>query len=124
MWLEDASRGPQFYGKALQAWIFLSTAVNILVTGLISFRLLRIRKQLSAILAPQDLEIYLGIIAILVESALPLSLAGIAFAAVSTPSNSGAKTVARTTILLCWFSLNVGNSQIQWRRELDRNRFF
>jgi hypothetical protein len=107
LWLANPSLGPQKYGQALQAWIFLSTAVNIIVTSLISIRLLRIRKQLSTVLSTQDLQIYLGIIAILVESALPLSLAGVAFAAVSTPSSSGAKTVARTTVLLCWFSLNV-----------------
>ncbi|KAH6885105.1 hypothetical protein BKA70DRAFT_129217 [Coprinopsis sp. MPI-PUGE-AT-0042] len=112
LWLADPSRGPQLYGQALQAWIFLSTAVNIIVTGLISIRLLGIRKQLSTVLSPQDLQIYLGIIAILVESALPLSLAGIAFAAVSTPSSSGAKTVARTTVLLCWFSLNALSPQM------------
>jgi hypothetical protein len=109
IWLIHPAKGPQLYGKVLQAWIFLSMSVNIIVTGLISFRLMRYRQQLTSVLSSQDLSIYLGVIAILVESALPLSLAGLAFASVSTPSSSGAKTVARTTALLCWFSLNVGN---------------
>ncbi|KAH6907480.1 hypothetical protein BKA70DRAFT_357078 [Coprinopsis sp. MPI-PUGE-AT-0042] len=60
IWLADATKGPQLYPQLLQAWIFLSVAVNIIVTGLISFRLLRVRKQLSSGLSPQDLQIYLG----------------------------------------------------------------
>ncbi|TFK22032.1 hypothetical protein FA15DRAFT_623113 [Coprinopsis marcescibilis] len=105
-WLADASIGPGPYGTTLKAYLFLSVSVNCMATALISFRLLRIRRQLSQVLSKQDLRIYLGIIAILVESALPLSVAGIAFAILSTPSASGAVTVARTTVLLIWFSLN------------------
>ncbi|KAG2010595.1 hypothetical protein CC2G_013408 [Coprinopsis cinerea AmutBmut pab1-1] len=105
-WSQNHAAGPGQYGKALQGWIFLSISVNCVVTALISFRLLRIRRQLATVLSPQDLHVYVGIVAILVESALPLSLAGIMFAALSSPSSDGAVTVARTVALLCWFSLN------------------
>jgi hypothetical protein len=107
LWLGDEGRGEQLTAVMLQAWIF---SVNIIVTALISSRLLHMRRQLSSVLSPQDLQIYLGVIAILVESALPLSLAGIAFGSVVRLTGLGATMSARGATLLIWFSLNVGNS--------------
>ncbi|TFK18471.1 hypothetical protein FA15DRAFT_627866 [Coprinopsis marcescibilis] len=62
------------------AWIFLVVSLNIMVTFLISFRLIRARRHLSTILPERNLNIYGGAVAILIESAFPLSIFGVAFA--------------------------------------------
>jgi hypothetical protein len=55
----------------------LTVTTNIMVTGLIVFRLLRARRTLSRLLPSADLRPYTGVLALLIESALPLSLFGI-----------------------------------------------
>ncbi|KAH6908434.1 hypothetical protein BKA70DRAFT_268781 [Coprinopsis sp. MPI-PUGE-AT-0042] len=55
----------------------LTVGLNILVTGLISLRLLQAHKRLRKALPNADHKIYLGIVAILVESAAPLAVFGI-----------------------------------------------
>jgi hypothetical protein len=54
---------------------FLTVSTNIVVTSLITFRLLRVRCALGKVLSSADM--YTGVIAILVESAAPLSIFGI-----------------------------------------------
>ncbi|TFK21424.1 hypothetical protein FA15DRAFT_624011 [Coprinopsis marcescibilis] len=64
------------------AWIFLLVSTNIIITALISFRLLRARSRLAKLLPDRTntLDTYSGVIAILIESAAPLSIFGLAFA--------------------------------------------
>ncbi|KAH6907481.1 hypothetical protein BKA70DRAFT_1283124 [Coprinopsis sp. MPI-PUGE-AT-0042] len=100
------------YVQTLQAWIFLSVAVNCMVTGLISWRLFRIRKDLAGILSREDLRIYLGVVAILVESALPLALSGIVFAAFSGVSSTPRNRAGRNIALLLWFTFNALSPQM------------
>jgi hypothetical protein len=96
------------YSNTLKSWIFLSISVNVLITILISYRLFIVRRQNANVLSKEDLSLYYGIIAILVESALPLTIAGIAFACLSSPyADSGGAIVARNIALLLWFSLSV-----------------
>ncbi|KAF4620402.1 hypothetical protein D9613_001180 [Agrocybe pediades] len=61
-------------------WASLSVSLNIIVTGLISYQLLSARHQLKKTLPAESLQMYTGVTAILVESALPFSLMGIVFA--------------------------------------------
>ncbi|KAJ2923528.1 hypothetical protein H1R20_g13566, partial [Candolleomyces eurysporus] len=63
------------------AYIFLVVSTNVLVTFLIVFHLLRARRTLSKLLPSKDMRLYTGVVAILIESALPLSIFGIIAAA-------------------------------------------
>ncbi|KAF9524612.1 hypothetical protein CPB83DRAFT_860992 [Crepidotus variabilis] len=88
-------------GKIYSAWIILTVLVNVFVTLLIAFRLLRLRNYLSKAFSHsqsqsypssrtesnwskgKNWDPYLGVIAIIVESAMPLSLIGIPLAALN-----------------------------------------
>jgi hypothetical protein len=56
---------------------FLTVSTNIVVTSLITFRLLRARCALAKVLPSADMRVYTGVIAILVESAAPLTIFGV-----------------------------------------------
>ncbi|KAI0347948.1 hypothetical protein BDW22DRAFT_1350070 [Trametopsis cervina] len=67
-------------------WVALSTGLNIILTALISFRILRFRHQLLEALKAdpkmvadyaKDLDTYTSIAAIVIESALPFSIVGL-----------------------------------------------
>ncbi|KAJ2913709.1 hypothetical protein MD484_g6701, partial [Candolleomyces efflorescens] len=64
------------------ACIFLTVSTNIIVTALITFRLLRARRALEKVLPSADMRVYTSVIAILVESAAPLTIIGIVTAIV------------------------------------------
>jgi hypothetical protein len=61
--------------------ILLTVSTNVTVTTLITFHVLRARRTLAKILPLQDIRLYTGVVAILVESALPPSVFGIVTAA-------------------------------------------
>ncbi|RXW20762.1 hypothetical protein EST38_g5074 [Candolleomyces aberdarensis] len=54
----------------------LTVCTNVLVTAIISFHLYRARRTLSQMLPSHDTRLYTGVVAILVESAVPLALLG------------------------------------------------
>ncbi|KAJ2935475.1 hypothetical protein H1R20_g1623, partial [Candolleomyces eurysporus] len=56
---------------------FLTVSTNIIVTTLITIRLSRARRTLSKLLPSRNMQLYTGVVAILIESALPLSIFGI-----------------------------------------------
>ncbi|KAJ2918874.1 hypothetical protein MD484_g1510, partial [Candolleomyces efflorescens] len=56
------------------ARVFLTVLTNLMVTSLISFYLIVARRELSKVLPGKDLNLYTGVVAILIESALPLTL--------------------------------------------------
>ncbi|TFY83148.1 hypothetical protein EWM64_g865 [Hericium alpestre] len=58
-------------------YMALSVGLNIIVTLLISSRLFMMRRQIAKVMAPELANTYTNIIAILVESAAPLAIAGI-----------------------------------------------
>ena len=60
---------------------YLTVLTNVMVTTTIGFYLFRERRALAKLQVPSiHLKLYTGVMAILVESALPLSLAGVIFA--------------------------------------------
>uniref|UniRef100_A0A0W0GC82 Uncharacterized protein n=1 Tax=Moniliophthora roreri TaxID=221103 RepID=A0A0W0GC82_MONRR len=63
-------------------WISITSGLNVLLTALISFRLLSARRRLLKlnITAPTQ---YIGVVAILVESSLPFPVLGILYAVLS-----------------------------------------
>ena len=58
-------------------WISLSVGLNIIVTLMICFRLLRMRALMREVLSPEMSSMYTDIAAMLVESAAPFSILGI-----------------------------------------------
>ncbi|KAH6880922.1 hypothetical protein BKA70DRAFT_1411617 [Coprinopsis sp. MPI-PUGE-AT-0042] len=65
--------------KLNAADISFTVALNILITLLISFRLVRAHKRLSTALPFTDHKTYLGIVAILIESAAPIAVFGLGY---------------------------------------------
>jgi len=73
--------GP-FQGLAAQfgiSWVALTVSFNIIVTALISFRLLFIHHKIQSVFVDGQRSPYTGIVAILVESALPFTVLGIVY---------------------------------------------
>ena len=62
------------------SWIILNASLNVLITALISFRLLLASYRNSQLLPSFSSKVYISIVAILVEAALPLSVTGIILA--------------------------------------------
>ncbi|KAJ2921997.1 hypothetical protein H1R20_g15096, partial [Candolleomyces eurysporus] len=58
------------------AFTLLTVSTSIIVTALITIRLLRARRTLATLLPSADVRIYTGVIAILIESAAPLTIFG------------------------------------------------
>lgn len=56
---------------------FLTVSTNIIVTTFITFHLLRARRSLEKLMPSADMRTYTGVIAILIESAAPLTVFGI-----------------------------------------------
>ncbi|KAJ2928346.1 hypothetical protein H1R20_g8754, partial [Candolleomyces eurysporus] len=63
------------------AYAFLTVSTNLLITSLISFYLLNERRKFFAFLPPKELKMYTGVVAVLIESGLPLTIFGIVYAA-------------------------------------------
>ncbi|EAU87201.1 hypothetical protein CC1G_10480 [Coprinopsis cinerea okayama7 len=61
-------------------FVLLTIASNIILTGLIVYRLLRAHSQLSKALPGRNTKVYRSIAGILIESALPLAVFGLGFA--------------------------------------------
>lgn len=60
---------------------------NVIVTGMISIRLLMMQRRVRAVLSPAHTRTYTGVIAILVESALPFTLLSIGYLATYALNN-------------------------------------
>ena len=58
-------------------WVTLSVSLNVVVTSMICFRLLRMRAIMRDILSPEMSKMYTSIAAMLIESAAPFSILGI-----------------------------------------------
>ncbi|KAH6903286.1 hypothetical protein BKA70DRAFT_604985 [Coprinopsis sp. MPI-PUGE-AT-0042] len=73
------------------AWISLTAALNALITATISFRLLVTYYKNKEYLPSTSSKVYLSVVAILVEAALPLSIIGIVLACfINQSGGSGA----------------------------------
>jgi hypothetical protein len=59
------------------ACTLLIVSNNVVVTSLITFRLLLARRSLAKVLPSADMQVYTGVVAILIESAAPLTIFGI-----------------------------------------------
>ncbi|KAH6908444.1 hypothetical protein BKA70DRAFT_1149673 [Coprinopsis sp. MPI-PUGE-AT-0042] len=81
--------------------IFCTVGINILVTILIWSRLVRARKRFMEALPHTDHKVYIGVIAVLVESAAPVAVFGTALAITSLLS-SGVAWKVRTIFAILY----------------------
>jgi hypothetical protein len=58
-------------------WTSLSVGLNVIVTSMICFRVLRMRTIVREVLSPDMSRMYTSIVAMLIESAAPFSILGI-----------------------------------------------
>ncbi|KAJ2923941.1 hypothetical protein H1R20_g13148, partial [Candolleomyces eurysporus] len=74
----------------------LTVSTNVMVTSMILFYLIRARRGLSKVLPSRDLKLYTGVVALLLESALPLAIFGIMYATVimCTPKETNSANAA------------------------------
>jgi hypothetical protein len=70
-------RREKLVASAFVSSTFLTVSTNIVVTSLITFRLVRARRALAKVLPSADMRVYTSVIAILVESAAPLTIFGV-----------------------------------------------
>lgn len=60
-------------------WIGLTVSLNVVVTAMICTRLILARRRVRIALTPQMSDMYTGLIAVLIESALPFTVLGLFF---------------------------------------------
>ncbi|KAF8207147.1 hypothetical protein K438DRAFT_2013681 [Mycena galopus ATCC 62051] len=60
-------------------WLVLTITFNVITTSMIAIRLTLISRSMRNVLSKERAEVYTGVIAILVESALPFTLLGIGY---------------------------------------------
>lgn len=83
----------------------LTIATNIFVTSIITYRLLHARRRLSKVCPSQDMQHYTGVVAILIESAAPLTIFGIPTAILDTVGRRGA-TNHREKYIIAYMTLS------------------
>ena len=106
-------------------WLALTSALNVIITGLISYRILRLRRRTLAALRNveadnlaggmlavdqgREMDVYTNVVAMLVESALPLSILGIV-----TCVLVGIDNFVSTTLLCVWGTVAVSIPSAFW----------
>ncbi|KAJ6577328.1 hypothetical protein B0H19DRAFT_1119199 [Mycena capillaripes] len=71
--------GDFFHVNFFVPWLVLTISFNIITTSMIVFRLFSVSRTMRNVLAKERADVYTGVIAILVESALPFTLLGIGY---------------------------------------------
>lgn len=95
------------------AWTSLSVAFNIIVTSIISIKLLIAYRRLRAVTSPEYAEIYAGVAAILIESALPYALFGFIFSVLY-----GLNNVSSLGFAVVWIGFTVSASLLAVLNEI------
>ena len=95
-------------GVFATVWVLLSVFVNVSVTSLICLRIIRTRSQLESlnVLESRHLAKYTGVMAILIESALPFSVCGVVAAPFFINANV-MMVYAAPAVMTLWFCLSV-----------------
>ncbi|KAJ6617494.1 hypothetical protein B0H10DRAFT_1797283 [Mycena sp. CBHHK59/15] len=99
--------GDLFHGTAVNfgiPWVVLTITFNILVTGMIAVRLLSMHAKADKVLGTETTKKYTGLLAILVESALPFTLLGIGY--LVTYTKEVPESLAFADIWGCFVSLS------------------
>ncbi|KAJ7220017.1 hypothetical protein GGX14DRAFT_336543, partial [Mycena pura] len=85
-------------------WLVLTITFNIVTTSMITFRLFTVSRSMRSVLGKERAETYTGVIAILVESALPFTLLGIGY--LITYIRNAPEELAFADIWGCFVSLS------------------
>ncbi|KAJ7220038.1 hypothetical protein GGX14DRAFT_338348, partial [Mycena pura] len=85
-------------------WLVLTIAFNIVTTSMITFRLLAMSRTMRRVLPKERAHIYTGVIAILVETALPFTILGIGY--LITYIRGAPEALAFADIWGCFVSLS------------------
>ncbi|KAJ2936544.1 hypothetical protein H1R20_g548, partial [Candolleomyces eurysporus] len=83
---------------------FLTASTNVMVTALISGYLIHARRNLSQLLPSNDMRLYTGVVAILIESALPLSIFGIIYASIGVVAELPEPTSAASSFTVAYYT--------------------
>ena len=107
-------------------WALTSVATNVSVTSLIAYRLITARRRIATLNPGRDISAFTGVVAILIESAFPLSVLGIAYAvnlANTKPRNSPevGKEAASYILSSLYFAFLVRRSLTHRLSELQLN---
>ncbi|RXW17424.1 hypothetical protein EST38_g8430 [Candolleomyces aberdarensis] len=79
----------------------LTVSTNVIVTTLITIRLLRAKRALANLLPLADVRVYTGVIAILIESAAPLTIFGVITAVLGVQRISSSPYRTSEGIIVC-----------------------
>lgn len=88
-------------------WFLSSVVVNILVTGLISYKLIRAQRRLGSVLNAHRVRVYSDIVAILIESALPFTVLGIVAGVVNAADSELISSNISDALDEAWFAFCV-----------------
>lgn len=107
------------------SWVALTVSFNIIVTALITSRLLFFHRRVRSVLTREQRSTYTGIVAILVESALPFTVLGISYLVTyiqGVPSATALAAVWGTVVVLTphLIILRVA-SGVAWSRDTGSN---
>ncbi|RXW18366.1 hypothetical protein EST38_g7494 [Candolleomyces aberdarensis] len=83
---------------------FLTASTNVMVTALISGYLIHARRNLSQLLPSSDMRLYTGVVSILIESALPLSIFGIIYASIGVVPELPEPTSAASSFTVAYYT--------------------
>ena len=86
---------------------FLLVGLSVLITSLIAFRLIHAQRRFKSVFPDTNYAVYTGIISILVESAAPVAVFGIASSVSGLYSNKSSQGYQATSIFQILF-LNAG----------------
>ncbi|KAJ7116415.1 hypothetical protein C8R44DRAFT_207963 [Mycena epipterygia] len=99
--------GDLFHGTSVNfaiPWLVLTITFNILTTSMITIRLFTVSRSMRSALSKDRADVYIGVIAILVESALPFTLLGIGY--LITYVRNDPEALAFADIWGCFVSLS------------------
>ncbi|KAJ6570158.1 hypothetical protein DFH09DRAFT_1154196 [Mycena vulgaris] len=99
--------GDIFHGTAVNfgiPWLVLTITFNVITTSMITIRLFKISRGMRRVLSKERADVYIGVIAILVESALPFTLLGIGYLVTYVRADS--ESLAFADVWGCFVSLS------------------
>ncbi|KAJ7454830.1 hypothetical protein FB451DRAFT_949483, partial [Mycena latifolia] len=99
--------GDIFHGTAVNfgiPWLVLTITFNVITTSMITFRLISVSRSMRKFIAKERAEVYTGVIAILVESALPFTVLGIGY--LVTYIRTDPESLAFADVWGCFVSLS------------------
>lgn len=99
--------GDLFHGTSVNfviPWLVLTITFNAITTSMITLRLISVSRGMRNILGKERADVYTGVVAILVESALPFTLLGIGY--LITYVKNEPEALAFASIWGCFVSLS------------------